>query len=231
YNLLKQNDIKFEYEKTFDWLKKKRYDFYLPELNWIIEVHGTQHSQESPFHKTGQSLKEVQANDKLKHDAAVENGIEKYIVVDAYESIIENIICSVEDSALNEILPIKNYDAIAVEASGSFLRTACELWKSGLQSTLEISKMLKIDRYTVTRYLKRGAKIGLCDYSVEAEQKKARDKAGLKRRKPVVQTDIEDNFIALWDAQYIAADALGLDVRSISQCRRNLLSTYAGFKW
>jgi very-short-patch-repair endonuclease len=43
--ILLNNKIKFQREKTFSDLKngKYRYDFYLPELNIIIEVDGQYH--------------------------------------------------------------------------------------------------------------------------------------------------------------------------------------------
>ena len=54
YSVLKQLNIEFEYQKIFDWSKniktnnlilngRKIYDFYLNELNIIIETHGDQH--------------------------------------------------------------------------------------------------------------------------------------------------------------------------------------------
>jgi len=35
--------VLYETEVQFDWSDNKRYDFYLPEYNAIIEMHGKQH--------------------------------------------------------------------------------------------------------------------------------------------------------------------------------------------
>ena len=46
FNLLKFCDIDFIQEKSFDWdveKYKRRYDFYIPSLNTIIELNGKQH--------------------------------------------------------------------------------------------------------------------------------------------------------------------------------------------
>lgn len=45
-NLLKSNNIKYEREKMFSWLKfqkEMRLDFFLPDLNIAIEYDGIQH--------------------------------------------------------------------------------------------------------------------------------------------------------------------------------------------
>lgn len=52
--LLIENNISFERQKTFDWLKNKRslfLDFYLPKYNIAIEVQGEQHF--TPIEKFG----------------------------------------------------------------------------------------------------------------------------------------------------------------------------------
>lgn len=40
---LTENNIKWEYEKRFDWLGKQSLDFYLPDYNVAIECQGEQH--------------------------------------------------------------------------------------------------------------------------------------------------------------------------------------------
>ena len=82
-------NIVYEKEKYFDWScldsdikKRKRYDFYLPKYNCIIEVHGSQHYQNTFSTIGGRTLEEEQANDTLKEKLAKENGIEHYIILD-----------------------------------------------------------------------------------------------------------------------------------------------------
>lgn len=47
---LRQLSIKFEREKMFDWMGRKRLDFYLPDYNIAIECQGVQH-----FYRYGSS--------------------------------------------------------------------------------------------------------------------------------------------------------------------------------
>ncbi|MEH7511670.1 hypothetical protein V7146_02920 [Gottfriedia acidiceleris] len=63
----------------------KRYDFMLPFENIIVEVHGSQHYEESYFHeKSGKTLAEEQENDRMKQEFAERLGY-KYIIVDYRE--------------------------------------------------------------------------------------------------------------------------------------------------
>ena len=78
-------------EQTFGWSKRtefgtKRYDFYIPSLEMIIEIHGAQH-YDGGFEKIGgRNLEEEQKNDKFKEMLARTNGIANYIVVNAMSS-------------------------------------------------------------------------------------------------------------------------------------------------
>ena len=51
------------------------YDFYIPELEAIIEVHGSQHYGQGFEKVGGRTLEEEQINDRLKEDLAKQNGI------------------------------------------------------------------------------------------------------------------------------------------------------------
>ena len=84
--------IEFNREMVFSWSEgtgakgHKRYDFFLPDFNTIIEVHGAQHYQGGFEFCGGRTLAEEQANDKYKEKLARENGISKYIVINASTS-------------------------------------------------------------------------------------------------------------------------------------------------
>lgn len=65
------NNITFIKEKTFPWSDKKRYDFYLPDYNLLIEYHGIQHYKE--VDNFFLSLEEQQKIDCFKKQAALEN--------------------------------------------------------------------------------------------------------------------------------------------------------------
>ena len=79
--ILNNNNIKYELEKSFTDLKDKNflfYDFYLPEYNILIEYDGQQHFKEGS--KTSmmcnkEKFKETLLHDKIKNDYAIKNNI------------------------------------------------------------------------------------------------------------------------------------------------------------
>ena len=96
--VLTQLNLSFDREKVFEWSEgdakkaykgRKRYDFYLPKSNTIIEVHGAQHYEKGFEAIGGRSLKEEQKNDEQKRSLAIKNGITNYVVIDAHRSRFE----------------------------------------------------------------------------------------------------------------------------------------------
>ena len=73
---LKENNINFEYQKSFDNCKNKHslfFDFYLPEKNMLVEYDGEQHYH--IFNHFGGKLKfeNQKNNDKIKTEYAIKN--------------------------------------------------------------------------------------------------------------------------------------------------------------
>lgn len=76
--ILKENNIKFEREKTFeDCINpetggKLRYDFYLPDYNRLIEFDGRQHFsfKENWGRQTEEDFKKLQQRDEIKNQYA-----------------------------------------------------------------------------------------------------------------------------------------------------------------
>ena len=60
--VLSQLDIEFIHDKPFKWSNHKRYDFYLPDYNTIIETHGGQHYDRGFEGIGGNTLEEEQKN-------------------------------------------------------------------------------------------------------------------------------------------------------------------------
>jgi hypothetical protein len=73
-SMLNTLGIEFRREVIFDWLQGRKYDFYIPSLNLVIEVHGEQHYKEKPntFFKP---LSKQQEIDKIKKDACLSNDL------------------------------------------------------------------------------------------------------------------------------------------------------------
>lgn len=79
--IFEKSNIKYVREKTFSNLKngRLRYDFYLPELNILVEVDSMLHFEETPkFHKNTHEFKHAQQNDRLKNSYALSHNIPLY---------------------------------------------------------------------------------------------------------------------------------------------------------
>lgn len=230
YNLLRGANIEFEREWSPKWLQGKRYDFYLPKHNWIIEVHGEQHFKTSfeRFQSKARTLEEEQKNDRFKEKLAKENGVDKYIVIDCRESTVEWTKKSVLNSNIMNITGNDiDFERIGQLASSSFVKIVCNLWNSGTHSTKEIAKIMNISSSTIRKYLKRGVEIGWCDYSVELSNKSG----GESRHKTVVQMSRENEKISIWESISEAGFSLGISSGGISSACTGRSKTSGGFKW
>ena len=75
-NLLKENNIEFKKEYIFSDLPKRRYDFYLPKFNRLIEFDGTQHIEfKNHWYQTEEEFLEAQNRDIEKNNYALINNI------------------------------------------------------------------------------------------------------------------------------------------------------------
>ena len=85
-NKLLELNIKYEKQKTFDWLKYKqklKLDFYLPDYNIAIECQGIQHFVPTFYNKTQRSNKDIyiknfyvgQLRDEIKYNLCNEHNI------------------------------------------------------------------------------------------------------------------------------------------------------------
>ena len=167
-NLLSESDINFIYQlstKNFEWCNKYKYDFYLPDYNWIIEVNGIQHYEE--YGTSCFSQKDVKYNDSLKEALAI-NYVDKYIVIDCRESNFEYILNSIKQSALYNIINWDNIDLnkIEINAHKNLIKEVCDYYKNTYPNTTteKMAELFHISRSGITRYLKLGNKFGLCVY-------------------------------------------------------------------
>lgn len=166
FNLLEQLDIEFETEKVFNWVKDKRYDFYISGLNCIIETHGRQHYENSTSSKWD-NLEITQQNDIHKQQLAINNNIKKYIVLDCRKSNLEWIKNSILNSELAKILDLSKVNWLKCHefACSSRVKEACDLWNSGVRSTKGISEIMKVSVSAIKSYLRQGVKLNWCDYN------------------------------------------------------------------
>jgi DNA-directed RNA polymerase subunit RPC12/RpoP len=198
FNLLCQLNCEFSSQEIFNWSKNRRYDFYVPTLNCIIETHGIQHYGGGFHTYGGRSLEEEQENDKLKKELAIENGIahDHYIVIDCRKSELEWIKNNILKSKL-----IKHFDFNKINwlkchefACSSLVKIACDLWTSGIHSTTLIGKQINLERGAVRRYLKQGVELGWCNYSIEKSRNYIGKQSGRAKEKKVICLNTKEVF-------------------------------------
>jgi len=183
-NLLEQLNIEFESEYNPEWIKPKRFDFYfkLNDKEYIVEMDGgLGHGEKNRLN--GQSAKDSQAIDNMKDMKADEHGI-KVIRIDSKKSELEyiknNIIIK-----LNNILKLNKIDWLQCEefALRNLVKVACNYKKENNDlTTKDIGKLMKVDRSTIWSYLKKGSKLGWCDYNPKEETDRNNLKAGSRNR-------------------------------------------------
>lgn len=220
-SLFIQLNIEFIFQlskKNFKWCQDYRYDFYIPDINCIVEVQGGQHFKES---KRGRNLQKEQENDVIKERLAKENNINQYICIDCRNSNIDWIKQSILKSDLLELIDFKfekdniNWIECHKYACNSFVKKASEMWNNGLTNTLEIAKELKVSQGTAIKYLKDGAKLKYTSYLPNYN----RDEVS----KPVRCINTNEIF----KSQEEAGRIYGVEGGSISRCCRRI-SSYAG---
>ena len=224
-SLLEQLTNDFELQKVFKWAKNKKYDFYINNIDTIIEVHGLQHYYKGFRNKT---LEEEQKNDELKKELAEKNNINHYIIIDARFSNVKYIKNSIYNSELNSLfdLSIINWEKCGTDASNNLLKIACELWCKGIHNTKEIANIMKLSRFTIIRYLKMGTLINICDYDPKKVLKLSSHNNGLKGKKVIC---LNNNRI------YQSIKEASLDtkigINSISKCCNNKIDSIKNYKF
>jgi hypothetical protein len=140
HNMLQQLEIEYDIQKVFNWSHNKRYDFYIPLLNCIIETHGEQHYRGGYEFIGGKNLKEEQENDKLKEQLARDYGIENYIIIDCRKSELNFLKNSILNSKLNNIFNLSNIDwgKCHEYSCSSIVKQACGLWNDGIRNSTTI---------------------------------------------------------------------------------------------
>lgn len=169
-SMLIQLGVKFKTEETFEWSNNKRYDFYIPSVNCIIEAHGSQHYTNEFKVEKRRTLKEEKENDEIKYRLAVNNGISNYIVIDSRQSRVDFIKNSIYDSEISNIFDLSNIDwqKCGVYAVGNLVKDVCDYKNENVDvSNNKIDEMFNISRTTVTEYLNQGMELGWCNNYVE----------------------------------------------------------------
>ena len=164
--ILNQEFITQLSKTTFKWCGKYKYDFYIDKINGICETMGSQHYKQSSGNWG--LLEKVQENDKQKELLAKNNRIDNYIIIDCRKSKLEWIKNSIMQSDLPELLNFKEDDIDWLKCheyacNSNLVKEVCNLWNSGIKSTIEIAEQIKIGKSTAWKYLNIGTELGWCD--------------------------------------------------------------------
>ena len=153
-------------KKDFKWCNNYKYDFYIDEIECIIETHGMQHYEDKNGH--WDSLEIVKTNDRNKEELAKENMINNYIILDCRKSDLNWIKNSIMNSKLPKLLKFKEKDIDWLKcheyACSSLVKIACDLWNSGIKNLSYIAKLMKLSSASIRNHLKQGVKLNWCDY-------------------------------------------------------------------
>lgn len=184
YSLLQSLKINFVTQlshTTFKWCESYKYDFYIPNINTIIEVHGRQH-----YDDTSSDLYKYDiTRDTIKENLAKENGINNYIIIDCRKSECNYIKDSIIKSDLLNVLDVcvEEIDWLECDkfTSKSFIVEVCEYKNQHPElSTKDIGEVFGMARVTIQKYLQKGAILGICIYDKEFEKKYKTKEARIK---------------------------------------------------
>ena len=162
-NLLKSINVKFDFQREFDWSDGKFYDFYVPSLNMIIETHGKQHYTNTWSTGVDKNQKmTIQENDTYKHMMADKRGVSYYVVLDCQRSDNEYIRQSILNSELATLFDLSfvDWDAVSMKSLKSVFIQAINMFRSNVDGSIILNE-LPVSSYTLNRYVKKAKKMGL----------------------------------------------------------------------
>lgn len=205
-SMMSQIGINFKTQVTrtvFDWCDK-RYDFYIPSLNMIIETHGIQHYEETR-RNGARTLEEEHENDRLKKELALNNGIEHYIELDCRHSNLEYIKNSILNSDLSKLFDLSKIDWLKCEEFSlkNIVKEVCDYWnnKDEWETTYTIANNNEwgiSGISTIIRYLKIGSELGWCNYNPKEEMMKSAKK--LNKNGKQIEIFKDDNSLGVFES-------------------------------
>lgn len=116
-NSLDENNIRYETQKTFDWLKYKSnlfLDFYLPDFNIAIECQGIQHFIPISTFGGKDTIEPTQNRDISKHNKCKENNVELLyflgnLKLSSFTNLREDVANLYKENVFHDINELINY--------------------------------------------------------------------------------------------------------------------------
>jgi hypothetical protein len=169
-SFLREAKIDYEPEKVFVWSKFEgsyhfRYDFYIKSKNMIIEIMGGQHYGVNDGWFGNRDI--ILKTDIEKENLAKLHGISNYIKIDCRISEASFMKKSIiKEMKIFYDLKDLNWKNIKSNSLKSRVIEVCEYYKSHEDiSIVKLAKIFNLTRDTVSKYLRRGSDVGICNYS------------------------------------------------------------------
>lgn len=234
YNILMQLNIGFETQYSPDYLDKKRSDFYIPNLNLVIETDGKLGHMGGKVHtKSNKSIEECIAIDNWKDEQHLKHGV-KTIRIDCFESDMEYIKTNILNSELSNYFDFGSIDWNKVNEyalKSNLKKEVCDHWnnKEEWETTESMSKIFKVASKTIREYLKKGNELGWCIYDANVESRKV--KFPSKMVQIFKNSEMIGAFNSVYELERQSEKLFGvkLDNRKISMVARGLKPQYKGF--
>lgn len=175
-SFLDQLNINYIYQLSkndFDWCQNFRYDFYLIDYNYIIELHGEQHYKEVKF-LTEKGKPSQVIIDNIKRENALKH-INKYIEINCSKSEMNWMINNIEKSILSNIFDLStiNYKKCEEFACKNIIKEICEYYRDNNYIQIkDLSEKYNLSYSTIIRYLHKGHDIGWCTYNIKHNKEK-----------------------------------------------------------
>ena len=159
-SLLDELHINYISEKVFDWSDNKRYDFYIPDYNMIIEMHGEQHYTKNMFDKTVEERQEI---DNYKRNLAYENGIKNYLVIDSRVSSFDYIWNNtIQYEFFKErLLAIDKQKTLVKCVTTNKILELASYYNKGITKNVELRKIMGVSKEAITRYMRKARQCNL----------------------------------------------------------------------
>lgn len=226
-NLLRQLNLDFDTEYSPRWAideqgKQRRYDFYIPSMNLIIEMDGGFHYKDNKMN--GMTADESKKIDRWKDDIAKSNEIQ-VIRIRSDVSELKYIMNNIKNSKLSTIFNLEdiNWDKCNELSLINLVKKACDLWNTGIHSTSEIGRIINTSSKTARLYLIKGREIGICDYSKEKsnEARQAKVSRLNKERdgKKLVVCETGDIFNSIRELSNMSLELLGVKLNGSCICK------------
>lgn len=221
-SILNYYNIDFMPEKIFEWAKQYRYDFYIPQYNCIIELHGLQHYTNIHSAIFNVDVAKQQQIDQNKEQLAKLHGY-SYIIIDCKKSNYNYFLNSIKQSNFCQITNISyddilsHFNEIICCSNYTDIENCVNLYQQGY-STKEIVVMLNISLPTISKYLKIADKLNMIQFNDISIEKFRKERAAKQIHKTYTKNIICLETLKQYDTYTDVANDLQCARISVSKC-------------